>query len=331
GSARARTAAAASASSSPGPSDAARKKRGRPPRRPRPSHRRRDLPDGGGGEDDAGVLHELPRREPAGPRVRPGAVRDPRRPPQRPDVAGRGDRNRERGGLMYTEAEMLAEGRVQGAVGRIRALAPRFDVYPKKTFWLHRAIGALFGLLGNPDYLEHFWTTIRYRAGFPGTKPPYRDHDWRDAWHEGRHAVYATRLTPALVWLLYSFPQNLVAPFAFLAGFHDWRWLFFAAAAIAPLPSPFRLWLELRCYSVQLVLAQALGEWNGLSVNETLGTPLCLQIVDFLSGPAYYWACPSRRLVQWLLAREVRRIGVDRDLDQYEQLAALQALRVKDG
>jgi hypothetical protein len=237
---------------------------------------------------------------------------------------------------VYTEDEMLNEGRVFGAVGRIRAFAPRFDVAQKRESLWHRVVGFLFGLLGAPGYMNSFWTTVGFRAAAPGVdkpyaRPPWKSWDWRDVWHEGRHAVYATRLTRTVMWLVYSFPQCLCLPLAFLAGLHSLWWLLPALLVLAPLPAPGRLWIELRCYAVQIVIAQELRETANYSVNEVLNTTLCQRIIANLSSAAYYWAAPTRRLATWFLARHVRRVCVDRRLDLYEQAAVMHARRIRGG
>jgi hypothetical protein len=176
------------------------------------------------------------------------------------------------------------------STGRIREFAPRFSVGHKEGSWLHRLIGTFA-----PTYLSSAWTTLNYTAMAPaGRVTRWRARDWRAVWHEGRHAEFHHRYTRVLMWALYLLP-----------------WV--------------RARIEARCYAVQMTIDHALGEWNGLSLNETVTK--YDDVIGWLSGALYLWPA-TRGMAERMVRAEIHRISIKGDLRPYERAAESYAKKV---
>lgn len=173
-----------------------------------------------------------------------------------------------------------------------RLLVPGYEVGFKRDSKLHRAIGWLLAKVGNPLYLEAFWTTVGLRTARPRiAEAGATSQEWMTILHEAWHAHQARRLGTVLMGLIYLFPLPLLAlaPVLLLTG--HWALALAALAAAAPLPALGRAWLEREAYQVSAALMYA---YQGDLPESYIEGFLVEQFV----GPNYYWMWPFRNQVR---------------------------------
>jgi hypothetical protein len=178
----------------------------------------------------------------------------------------------------------------------IREYVPKLKVVPKETMWLHRTIGKVLKVFGNPDYMDRYYTTIGYTVALP------KGMDflpWMTAWHEGGHGFQSRKNTRGLFGSLYlqGTPVWLVAALLTCWPFFVWLpwWAGVAYLALFTLLSfpPFGYWRahwEFQMYG----LSAAVRHWHGWAVDDA-----------YIDGRAkeftksfYFWMCPFPKYVK---------------------------------
>jgi hypothetical protein len=155
---------------------------------------------------------------------------------------------------------MPQDQQLNAALALVRSQVPSFGWVWKSDKWYHRAIGWIFDRLGMTGYLDYFYTTFRYTVGRPNdAKEGKVQNEFEVFVHEGQHAIDSKRLTFPFFALIYGFPQILALlaiPLAIILVLSTGSWLgllgLLLLALAAPLPSPGRVWAELRGYRVSL-------------------------------------------------------------------------------
>jgi len=104
---------------------------------------------------------------------------------------------------------------------------------------------------------------------------------------------------------LYLTPQ-LYSLFALLAIFAS-NWWLLSLLFLLPIPSPGRMWLELRGYTMTMAVAH----WYGYTVVPN-------HYIKYFTKSGYYWMFPSDRIMEWLLWREFEKIR-DNNLSPLQQ------------
>ncbi len=181
---------------------------------------------------------------------------------------------------MTTEQEKL-----DAVVKVIKGFDSSFSVKQKTASKLMRAVGALLSKIGNPDFTNKFWTTIWSTSYRPATtdQGPAKG-EWKVMMHEGQHIVDNQTISRPLFSLLYVLPQALclLPVLLVLLGLSPWL-LLAAPLFLAPLPAPFRAWLEYRGYCVSL----AADYWSGKEPNPEWAT-------QYFTTGAYYFMFPFK-------------------------------------
>lgn len=180
--------------------------------------------------------------------------------------------------LLNREQERFLE-----ALSLVRKYIPQFQVRDKEWSLSQRAIGWLLRRLGNPYYMDGYWTTIGYTTYRPsGT----HSDEWLTILHEGCHAVQKKRWR-VLFYLAYLFPQSLALIFVGLSVLFSWWWLL-GLVCLLPWPAPFRWVFEREAYRLSLICE---GTYLGDIYDKSARLK---QIEENLSGPDYYWTWPFK-------------------------------------
>lgn len=180
-------------------------------------------------------------------------------------------------------------------VVRLFALkSPGFEVTFKDESWLMKLIGMI--LFFNPRFMTSFITTIGKTIYFPSKAHLEEVPESSNVGvlcHEYMHIRDYDRWS---IWffLAYMFPLTLL-PLAIAMLFVYWPVaLVLIALCLAPLPSPGRMYFELRGYIMSLYTYDILAKEVGIS--EQGRTEDMLQMVDFFNtqftGLSYYLMWP---------------------------------------
>lgn len=197
---------------------------------------------------------------------------------------------------------MTSLERFEACVAFVKSEVPRFGVVLKSKSKLHRAIGWCLAKVGNPQYMESYWTTLDNTVGRPlvcETGTPRSE--WKIILHEGRHALDSRRISGVLFKLFYLLPQLLalpVAALAVLAVWHGlvWLWALAGLVLLAPVPALGRAWLEWRAYRVTMIADFVdFGFLPDVYIED---------LVHTFAGAGYYWMWPfksamRRRIKNW--------------------------------
>jgi len=190
----------------------------------------------------------------------------------------------------------------EATVAACKEFVPKLKVISKDDSWMHKAIGKILKVFGNPDYMERYYTTIGYTVAYPGKDKP----GWRTLWHEAGHGVQAKKLTRLFFGALYLLgtPVYLLPALLFSWPFFVWLpwWsglIFIAACALLSFPpfGFFRAHWEFQMYN----LSTAVRHWNGMHINDSY---LDNRAKEFTKS-FYFWMCPfpkhvDKRLQQGL-------------------------------
>lgn len=167
---------------------------------------------------------------------------------------------------------------------------------------LHRLINVVLSPLTRGRYMTGYTTVLGNVVALPvGTDPTCLTPEEQDTlWHEGQHARDSAGWRRLPFSIAYLFPQILAVPLLLGAVWGGWQWAVAGLVALLPWPAPFRFWLELRAYCLQIAFA---------SCGRSYDTEW---IAQNLTSGAYYWPLPNilggRRFARWLIARQVARI-----------------------
>jgi hypothetical protein len=172
----------------------------------------------------------------------------------------------------------------------IREYVPKLKVIKKESSWMHRAIGSILKVFGNPDYMNRYYTTIGYTIALP---KGMKFMPWRTAWHEGGHGVQARKNTRGLFGALYLQGTPVWLVFAALTCWPFFVWLpwwsgliYLAAFTLLSFP-PFGFWRarwEFQMYGLSL----AVRHWNGYTINDEY---IDGRVKEFTKS-FYFWMCP---------------------------------------
>jgi hypothetical protein len=186
---------------------------------------------------------------------------------------------------MPTEQE-LSEKTIEA----IREVVPKFKVVEKEKSWMHRFIGGILKLFGNPRYMDDYYTTIGYTIGLPkGMKFLH----WETAWHEGGHGLQAKKVTRPLFGTFYlqGTPVWLLFAALFCWPFFVWLpwWSGVIVLALFTLMSfpPFGFWRahwEFQMYGMSI----AVQHWKDGSV----GSAIIEKYAEEFTKSYYFWMCP---------------------------------------
>lgn len=188
------------------------------------------------------------------------------------------------------------DAKLQRATELVQRFVPEFDVKNKSDSRLQRLIGWLFSLIGNNDYSEDFWTTVKKITYRPTTSENDTAwYDWQTVLHEGWHGVQWTRKR---WWMLVSYllPQALgaiaIVLTLALAPVIGWSalWCLAGLAFFAPIPSYWRSRLEYEAHQVSV----AIDHWTW--GKQPPNFPQWL--VDRYAGPSYWWMWPFKKAVR---------------------------------
>lgn len=189
---------------------------------------------------------------------------------------------------------MNAKEKVDEAVKVVRSFEPDFSIEPKAGNRLHRAIGWLLGKLGNPNYNDHFWTTLGPTAYYPSDA--FEGHDWMTVLHEGRHAIQSKDWGRWTVAFAYLFPQVLAAAVLLLLCVPGVSWWFaLGLLVLAPLPAVGRAFIEYQAYSVSMSVMFWYGDIPTISIQSAY---IDEWLVRSFCGPNYYWMWPFKGMVR---------------------------------
>ena len=117
--------------------------------------------------------------------------------------------------------------------------------------------------------------------------------------HEVIHMYDAKRLTMPLFGLIYLSPQ-ILASLALLSVFGGgWLWCLLFLLCLAPIPSPGRMWLEMRGYRSNMMYSKYVYNMN----NEALNNDADFMASQFVEA-FYYWMWPFKGHVVSMLIDE---------------------------
>lgn len=182
------------------------------------------------------------------------------------------------------------QGRLDAAIALVKGFVPKYTVKQKSGSKCQTLIGKLLSKIGNPGYMDSFWTTIGAITYCPtSTDTAPAPGEFKVIMHEGLHALHAKKMTSVVYGFLYGIPQILAPIIAALVigGLLSPWFLLAAAACLAPLPAVFRAWCEYKAYQVSL----AADYWSGK-------TPEVAWVVPYFTGGAYYYMAPFKGFME---------------------------------
>ncbi len=200
---------------------------------------------------------------------------------------------------------MGEQARINDVVALAARFAPGYRLEQKTSSRLHRALGAFMGKLGNPGYLNSFWTTTANLDGSSVTaRPASTDagpapYEAAVLAHEVQHAIQAYRpdsnalgrAAHSLVHSLsYLFPQIIgiaaIPLIAVACGLFGWWGLLGLAflATLGPWPARWRTAKEIEGYRVSLAMAF----WKSGGFDRDQQEQQVSWATRFFIGPDYY-------------------------------------------
>jgi len=203
-----------------------------------------------------------------------------------------------------------------------KQFAPNYSTTLKSQSRLHRAVGWLLSKLGNPSYMDSFWTTL----GSWTARPTSCDqgavyNEWQVILHEVQHAKDAKAIGSVTFGLIYLFPQiigilgvlfGLSLCIAIPLGAPLWLlWGLFSLVFLAPIPAIGRAILESRGYLVSMAVAF----WSGDIDDEE---SYLAYMDDMFNGPSYYYMLPFKKISRWYFAGKLKELKTNTlTLDAY--------------
>jgi len=189
--------------------------------------------------------------------------------------------------------------KILDAITIVRMFAPGFRVIKKSNSWFHKAVGSLFALFGNKEYINTFWTTIGLTTAAPKVfDKEYDPEAWKTILHEGWHAIQFSKKG---FWFFvgYLFPQVVAIASIpiqiglFLLGW--WTpWMLLALLFFSPLPAYWRAEWEWEAYRISI----ACDYWHWGTINPKARDRYCEWIIDNFTGPAYFFMWPFKGAVK---------------------------------
>jgi len=180
-------------------------------------------------------------------------------------------------------------------VATCKEFVPKLKIISKEDSWLHRTIGKLLKVFGNPDYMERYYTTLGFTVGCPGKDRA----GWRTLWHEAGHGLQAKKLTRFLFGALYLLGTPVYLVPALLFGWMFFVWLpwwagliFVLGCALVSFPpfGFFRAHWEFQMYGLSI----AVRHWNGVAIDDEY---IERRSKEFTKS-FYFWMCPFPKYVK---------------------------------
>jgi len=174
---------------------------------------------------------------------------------------------------------------------KIKERVPGFKICFKDESTLMKLIGKI--LFFNKGFMTRYTTTIGKRVYFP-SKKKFEENPGRyyhTLAHEYVHVMDYVR-HPVIFIIGYMKPQliAILSLLSFLAFINPYFLLFLLALLfLAPIPSPYRTWAELRGYGMNCKVRL----WHG----ETISQERLNYSADAFITSAYYFMCPFRKWV----------------------------------
>lgn len=183
------------------------------------------------------------------------------------------------------------------------------ELRDKSSSKLMCAAGWLFSTIKvNDKFMTNFFTIIgtKIYAPVPILEGMTDARLLQVLMHETIHAFDRAKLGNVLFSAAYLFPQTLalLAPFgvmmAAVSRNTSWLWLLLTLLFLAPIPAPFRMWLELRANRSDVSFAKKVTYNN--RTGEELPTNYISWLVDRYCNGEYYFMWPFRSHVTKLMA-----------------------------
>jgi hypothetical protein len=197
----------------------------------------------------------------------------------------------------------------------VRKHNPNFEIQPKADSRVHKTIGKLLRVLGNPDYLEQYWTTLGNTASYPtNLSDGFAEDSWQTVLHEGWHSIQNQKYTKYLTSAAYLVPQifgilavllNLIAA---VTGFWS-PWLLVGLVFLAPIPAPFRALIEWPAYKISI--ATDFWTWGDIEPKK-YKSYVDKYVVEAFAGPGYYWMWPFRSWVRSAVIQHIEDLRANR-------------------
>lgn len=197
----------------------------------------------------------------------------------------------------------------------VREKFPKFHIKAKEDVWFQRLLSYLmFWMWRWPKgedgkrrwtslYMTNYTTTMGYGMYVTSLDVLQRRRYWWTIAHEFVHMWDMNRITSIPYSLAYGFPQILV-PGALLAIGAIWWpqmiWCLLFLVFALPLPSPGRMWLEWRGYTMTL----ACEFWDKGEV----GPSDLPWIIENFTGPDYFFMWPFKKHITRKFEDSLRRI-----------------------
>lgn len=175
---------------------------------------------------------------------------------------------------------MSEQERWDSTIAAISKDVKGFKLVKKEDSKVQKVLGKLLGVLGM-KYMN-YWTTIAPKVySGVGEQSPSR---WKTMQHEWVHLKDIAKFKWPLFILVYYSPQVFVL-LSLLAFVNLW-WLL-CLVFLLPLPSPGRMWLEMRGYRRSVELGRS-----------------SKSLVKQFTGKAYYFMWPFPKHVEKMLSKD---------------------------
>jgi len=209
---------------------------------------------------------------------------------------------------MIDERFIIAKQKIEA---HCKSTIPGFAIVEKESVWWVRVLGTVLGLL-NRD-IKRYAQTFYPKVYFPKESMQFKDNGEVIRFvsllaHEWVHLSDRKRLGGLAFTLLYLSPQ-ILSLFSILAVFDLWFLLFLLF--LAPIPSPGRMWLELRAYKMSVAVTLWLSSGN-ISTDFLVG--------QFTTGNYYFMWPFGKSLVKKFAAHTFDLVNAKRLPDYIEQV-----------
>lgn len=173
---------------------------------------------------------------------------------------------------------------------------PQFEIAYKDSSSLMKIIATI--LFFNKTFMTDFITTIGYTVYFPSKEQIEKNEFSSIATlaHEYVHAIDAKRINPIIFSILYLIPIPLFL-ITLACGLLWWPLYLISLIFLLPLPAPFRMWAEVRGYTMTLFIINEIYKERRISLKNRKEHlyEMCKNIDKNFTGPAYYFMWPFGR------------------------------------
>jgi hypothetical protein len=200
---------------------------------------------------------------------------------------------------------------------------PGFEIREKRVWWWWLAyyLGLMF--LWNKGFMETMWTTVGRKVYIPraesfgaeDTTGEATMGDYATLWHERQHMLDLQDLpVPGLLraplWFAGYFAPQILAAGTLGALWTPWAWS--CLVFLAPWPSPFREWVELRGYRASAEAWMKMTGWV-----PDVEAPWVQRIIDdnFVGWKYYRMSWGRDRVERWF-RRELAVLATGHKLER---------------